>query len=141
MKYFACISKQKTGEYLVDFPELAGCFTEGKTLEEAKKNASEALNGWLASNCDMKLDIPDPKVKRGRNFYPIEVDLQINLAIMLRKKRKMKHLSQTQVAKKLGITQQAYAKLEVPTKTNPSLSTLKKLSDTLGIELYFDFAA
>lgn len=141
MKYFSRISKQKTGEYLVEFPQLEGCLSEGKTLAEAKKNASEALNGWLASNCDRNLNIPNPKIKKGRGYYPIEVDLQITLAIILRKKRKMKRLSQNQVAKKLGITQQAYAKLEMPAKTNPSLSTLKKLSKTLDIEFHFDLAA
>ena len=141
MNYFAHINKQKTGEYLVEFPELKGCLTEGKTLKEAKENASEALNGWLASHCDRNLDIPNPKVKKGRNYYPIRVDLQVALAVLLRKKRKIKHLSQSQVARKLGITQQAYAKLETPVKTNPSLSTLKKLSKALDIEFYFDFVA
>ncbi len=140
MKYFAHISKQKTGEYLVSFPELKGCFTEGETLEAAKKNASEALNGWLASNCDRNLNIPDPKPRKGKNCYPIDVELQVGLAIILRKKRKMKHFSQNQVAKKLGITQQAYAKLEIPAKTNPSLSTLEKLLKALDIELRFDLA-
>ena len=140
MKYFAHIKKQKTEEYLVSFPELEGCFTEGETLETAKKNASEALNGWPASNCDRKLNIPDPKPRKGRNYYPINVELQVGLPIILRKKRKMKHFSQGQVAKKLGITQQAYAKLEIPAKTNPSLSTLEKLLKALDIELYFNFA-
>ena len=133
MNYFAYISKQKSREYLVEFSELEGCLSEGKTLKDAKKNASEALNGWLVSNCDRNLNIPDPKNRRGKNYYPIEVDLQVALAILLRKKRKEKHLSQSQVAEKLGITQQAYAKLENPIKTNPSLSTLKKLSKALDI--------
>ena len=133
MNYFACISKQKSGEYLVEFPELEGCISEGKTLTAAKKNASEALNGWLVSNCDRNLNIPDPKNRRGKNYYPIEVDLQVALAILLRKRRKLKYLLQSQIAKELGITQQAYAKLENPIKTNPSLSTLKKLSKVLDM--------
>ncbi len=141
MRYFARISKQHTGEYLVDFPELKGCLTEGETLQEAKQNASEALNGWPASCCDRNLNIPYPKVRKGKNDYPIEVDLQVNFAIVLRKKRKLKRLSQGQVAKKLGISQQSYAKLEIPAKTNPSLSTLKKLAQALDIELHFELAA
>ena len=133
MNYFARISKQKSGGYLVEFPELAGCLSEGKTLQNAKKNAKEALNGWLISHCDRSLNIPNPKTKKGRNYYPIEVDAQTALAILLRKKRKLKHLLQSQIAKELGITQQAYAKLENPFTTNPSLSTLKKLSKVLNI--------
>ena len=133
MNYFAYISKQKSGGYLVEFPELKGCLSEGKTLKKAKENAAEALNGWLISNCDRNLNIPNPKVKKGRNYYSIEVNLHTALAILLRKQRKLKHLLQSQTAKKLGITQQAYAKLENPIKTNPSLSTLKKLSKVLDL--------
>ena len=133
MRYFAYISKQKIGGYLVEFPELKGCLSEGNTLKNAKKNATEALNGWLISNCDRNLNIPTPKTRKGKNYYPIEVDLQVALAILLRKHRKLKHLLQNQIAKELGITQQAYAKLENPVKTNPSLSTLKKLSEVLDI--------
>ena len=90
MKYFAHITEQKDKSYLVDFPELEGCFTEGKTLTQAKRNASEALNGWLASCCDLNLNIPYPKQRRCKNFYPIMVDFQIALAIVLRRKRKQK---------------------------------------------------
>ncbi len=61
MKYFARITKQEPGSYLVEFPELKGCLTEGRTLKDAKQNAVEALNGWLASNCDRNLNIPHPK--------------------------------------------------------------------------------
>ena len=141
MKYYARITKQKDKSYLVDFPELPGCLTEGKNLNEAKENAKEALNGWLASNCDRNLNIPNPKTKKAKNYYLIDVNVQIAFAITLRKIRRKKRLSQAQVAKRLGITQQAYAKLEIPLKTNPSLSTLQKLSDALDVELLFDLAA
>jgi predicted RNase H-like HicB family nuclease len=35
--------------YLVEFPDLPGCLTEGKTLEEAAQNAKEALTGYQFS--------------------------------------------------------------------------------------------
>ena len=139
MKYFVHISKQKTGEYLAYFPELEGCLSEGETLEEAKKNASEALDGWLASHCDRNMNIPSPKIRKGKNYHPIAVDLQVTLAVVLRKKRKEKKWSQSQAARKLGITQQAYARLEIPMKTNPSLVTLKKLSEALDLDVDFSF--
>ena len=141
MKYFARITQQKDKSYLVEFPELEGCFTEGKTLTKAKENASEALNGWLASCCDCNLNIPYPKQRRGKNFYPIMVDFQISLAIVLKRKRKQKRLSQIQIAKKLGITQQTYTKLEASLKTNLSLTTLQELLKALNIESHFDTVA
>jgi len=48
MKYPALIKKEKDGKYSVSFPDFKGgkfgvCVTCGDTLEEAKKNAEEAL--------------------------------------------------------------------------------------------------
>ena len=135
MIYFAKIRKQKGGNWLVEFPDLSGCMTEGSTLEKALSSAREALNGWLASNCDRNLDIPNPVLRKGRSYHPIEVDLPISFAIRLRRLRARKGLTQLQAAKKLGVTQQAYARLESPTRTNPSLTTLQKIADSLDVEI------
>ena len=48
MQYYAKIKKQKDTKYLVVFPDLDGCFTEGDSLAEAKIHAAEALNLWLS---------------------------------------------------------------------------------------------
>lgn len=141
MIYFAKITKESSKSFLVEFPELEGCYTEGTNIKDAIKNAKEALNGWLASNCDREFNIPEPKKRKSTNHYPIDVDLSISFAIMLRKIRKEKKLSQAFVAKKIGITQQAYAKLESPLKANPSLATIQKISEKLDIEFVFNLAA
>ncbi len=135
MEYYAKIQRQKGGNYLVEFPDLPGCLTEGRTLDIARKNAEEALNGWLAANCDRDLNIPVSRQRNGRNYYPVEVDIAIEFVICLRRLRKTRKLSQADVAKKLGISQQAYAKLETPEKANPSLSTIKKLCEALDAEI------
>ena len=141
MIYFAKIEKQDNKNFLIEFPELPGCLSEAKSLKEALVNAKEALDGWLTSNCDRNLSIPEPKNRRSKNYFPIEADLRISFAIVLRKARKSKKMSQSQVAERLGISQQAYAKLETPTKTNPSLSTIHKLSKVLSFELELSLAA
>lgn len=102
---------------------------------EALVNAREALNVWLAANCDRNLDIPKPAAHKRRSFHAVEVDLPIAFAIGLRRLRSKKRLMQAQVAKKLGVSQQAYAKLESPTKTNPSLATLQKIARSLDAEI------
>ncbi|MGB0453594.1 MAG: type II toxin-antitoxin system HicB family antitoxin [Bacteriovoracaceae bacterium] len=139
MVYYAKIVKDSDG-YFVEFPELEGCFSEGDTLEEAKLNAKEALDGWLASNCDRKLNIPEPVLRakrtKFRSFYPIQVDEQIAFSIYLRRSRKEKKFSQKKIADLIGVTQQAYAKLETPGKANPRLSTIAKLKQILNIESY-----
>ena len=135
MIYFAKITKQKDKKYLVEFPELEGCFTEGDSLEDALNNAQEVLDGWLASLCDHHLNIPEPKTRKGRNFHPIAVNVNIEFVISLRRLRKKKRLSQLQVAKRLGISQQAYARLETPFKSNPSLNTIEKISKAFDVAL------
>ena len=141
MKYYARINKQKDGKYLVEFLDLPGCLTEGKTLAMAIINAEEALSGWLASHCDRNMNVLDPKTRKGRDFYPISVDLRVAFAVLLRKVRIKKGLTQNQVASLLGISQQAYARMEIPSKTNPSLSTVQNISKVLNTKLEFDLAA
>ena len=33
--------------YVVDVPELVGCMSQGKTIDEALKNIKDAISGWL----------------------------------------------------------------------------------------------
>lgn len=47
MKLEIIIEKDETGYYVAEAPALPGCFSQGKTLEEAKKNIHEAIAGWL----------------------------------------------------------------------------------------------
>jgi len=141
MIYYAKLSKQKDGLYLAEFPELEGCITEGKTKKETLINAKEALDGWLASNCDRELSVPKPRVRKSSLYHPVEVDVRVSFPIMLRRARKTRELTQKQVADKLGVSQQAYAKLETPLKSNPALATIQKLSETLDLSFEFRFAA
>lgn len=33
--------------YVVDVPELLGCMSQGKTIDEALANVKDAIKGWL----------------------------------------------------------------------------------------------
>ncbi len=35
--------------YVVDVPELTGCMSQGKTIDEALENIKDAIKGWLAA--------------------------------------------------------------------------------------------
>lgn len=41
--YIALLRKDPRGDYGVDFPDFPGCITAGRTLEEARRMAEEAL--------------------------------------------------------------------------------------------------
>jgi len=47
MKFKVVIEKDDTGYYVAEVPALPGCFSQGKTIEEVKKNIKEAIIGWL----------------------------------------------------------------------------------------------
>jgi antitoxin HicB len=137
MNYYAKITKAG-GAYLVSFPDLENINTYGDTLEEALKNAAEALNGSLEADFDRGYTLPEPKAMKGRNKYRIEVAPHIEIAYMLRRLRN--ELSQKEIAARLGITPQAYQKLENPRKCNPTIKTLEKIGIALNKRLQVAFA-
>ncbi len=47
MNYIALIHKNSRSDYGVSFPDFPGCITAGKTLDEAKDFAQEALKGHV----------------------------------------------------------------------------------------------
>ena len=139
--YPAKITRQSKEKYwLVEFPDLPGCLTQGDSLEEAKHNAREALTGYLASIFERNLKIPEPTKRRSKNIYSIEPEPEVAVPVFLRKQREARKLTQSDVAKVLGISYQSYQRLEKPGKSNPTLKTLEKLAKVFQKELHLDFA-
>jgi antitoxin HicB len=48
-QFTVIIERQPEGEYLVSIPALPGCYTEGRTLEEAREMAADAIRAYCAS--------------------------------------------------------------------------------------------
>ena len=49
--------------YIVEIPELAGCMADGKTYEEALKNAQAIIDDWIETAKAQGRNIPEPKGK------------------------------------------------------------------------------
>ena len=47
MKLLVTFEKDESGYYVAEVPALPGCFSQGKSLAEAKANVKEAIVGWL----------------------------------------------------------------------------------------------
>ena len=67
MKYPAIIKKEKDGKYSVSFPDFKGgkfglCVSCGDTLEEAKKNAEEALRLHVEGLLEDGGKLPTPSI-------------------------------------------------------------------------------
>lgn len=47
-----------SGGYVVEFPDLPGCVTEGKDLENAFENATDAASGWVLDELEEGNAVP-----------------------------------------------------------------------------------
>jgi antitoxin HicB len=54
------LSAKEGGGYLVTFPDLPGCMSDGATIEEAIINAADAENEWLMASKDWDKAIGKP---------------------------------------------------------------------------------
>ena len=137
MHYYAKIQKSE-GTYLVSFPDIENVNTYGETIEEALYNAEEALNGTLEADFERGFSLPEPREFKSNHYYKITVLPHLEIAYTLRRLRTGK--SQVQIANSLGISYQAYQKLENPRKCNPTIKTLERISSILGRKLEVSFS-
>ena len=47
-----------SGGYVVEFPDLPGCVTEGKTLEAAFEMATDVASGWVLDELEEGNEVP-----------------------------------------------------------------------------------
>ncbi|MBI3576875.1 type II toxin-antitoxin system HicB family antitoxin [Candidatus Gottesmanbacteria bacterium] len=51
---------EKDGKHYHGYvPALAGCHTQGKTIEETQKNLQEAMKGWILARKELKWPVPE----------------------------------------------------------------------------------
>ncbi len=60
MDYIAIIHKDADSDFGVSFPDFPGCISAGRTLDEAKNMALEALTGHIAVMHEAGEPVPDP---------------------------------------------------------------------------------
>ncbi len=58
--YIALLRKDPGSDYGVDFPDFPGCVTAGRSLDEARQMATEALDLHIAGMIEDRLPIPSP---------------------------------------------------------------------------------
>lgn len=136
--YYPARIKKSENVYQVHFPDLPNIITYGETLKDAIFYAEEALNGVLECEFERNFYLPSPSKKTGRYYHNIPVRPHIAIAYTLKKIRKNK--SQSHIAHALGISYQAYQRLENPRACNPTVKTLEKIGGVLGKRLDVRFS-
>jgi antitoxin HicB len=58
------LTKEDGGGYLIEFPDLPGCMSDGETIEEAIANGIEAMRGWIEAMRAEGHPIPQPVRRR-----------------------------------------------------------------------------
>lgn len=57
------LTKDKGGGYLIDFPDLPGCMSDGETPEQAIRNAADAARCWIATMRKARRPVPPPSAR------------------------------------------------------------------------------
>lgn len=71
MIFLAVFMKEKDGRYSVSVPLLPGCFSQGDTFEDAKRNIEEAINLYLEDE-----DFSDDFDEETQIVAPIDVSVK-----------------------------------------------------------------
>ena len=58
--YTALLRKEPNSDFGVDFPDFPGCVTAGRTLDEARRMAGDALDLHIRGMIEDREPIPDP---------------------------------------------------------------------------------
>jgi predicted RNase H-like HicB family nuclease len=117
MEYIAYLHKDRDSDYGVSFPDFPGCITAGKTLDEARRLAPEALALHIRGMIEDGDTVPEPSkvdeiaadaAKRGAIAFMVSVDapdvtVRVNITARESQIEKIDRLAEA-----AGMTRSAY---------------------------------
>ena len=59
------LAKEEGGGYLIEFPDLPGCISDGETPEDAIRNGQDALKSYLLTLKEFSRPAPSPGTTSG----------------------------------------------------------------------------
>lgn len=62
------LTEEEGGGWLITFPDLPGCMSDGETPEEAIQNGKDALECWIAACKEAGRKIPQPGTSSSGKF-------------------------------------------------------------------------
>lgn len=63
------LSQEDGGGYMITFPDLPGCISDGDSIEETIHNGAQAMQEWLDACKKLKRPIPKPGVEAAQSSY------------------------------------------------------------------------
>lgn len=116
MEYIAYLHKDRKSDFGVSFPDFPGCVTAGKTLEEARRMAVEALAFHIGGMAEDGEAIPEPStiddvaddpVMKGAVAFLVSVDLERTVRVNITA-RESQIEAIDRMAGEAGMTRSAY---------------------------------
>lgn len=117
MEYIAYLRKDRKSDFGVSFPDFPGCVTAGKTLDEARKLAVEALSLHIDGMMEDGDAIPEPSIldalandpaMKGAVAFLVHIDIAERAERFNITARKSQMAEIDRRAKKEGMTRSAY---------------------------------
>lgn len=62
------LSPAEGGGFLISFPDLPGCISDGETIPEAVRHGKEAFQAWVSARFHDRLPVPEPSRHEERSL-------------------------------------------------------------------------
>ena len=66
------LTEEDGGGYLISFPDLPGCMSDGETIDEAIANGRDAFSAWMSARIHIGKPIPKP-TRHGESAVPVRL--------------------------------------------------------------------
>ncbi len=143
-RIYPAVFHEEDGEYWVEFPDIPGCFSSGKTIEEAYRKSEEALALALdgEENTAEATPLKDIKIEENDRVLLVQAGsgddiVYINNSIVPQKIEEgltKRNLTKYQVAQILGVNRSYITRISDGERI-PSVDMAKRI----GILLDFDW--
>lgn len=112
----AVFYKDDEGYYQAFSPNVEGAISYGETLEEARENIKEAVEGVIKTALDKDIanyfNHKEYTVGEGEMVEVVKIEKRLQVAVSIKIARERAGYSQIDFGKKLGITQQSISRYE-----------------------------
>lgn len=66
------LTEEDGGGFIITFPDLPGCMSDGETIEETIANGRDAFSAWMSARAHMGKPIPKP-TRHGQTPEPVKL--------------------------------------------------------------------
>lgn len=91
------------GGFVVTFPEVEGCVTQGETDEAAMEMATDTLCTMLGHLIDHGEEIPPARLHRGRHFRPVALPPVQSAKLELHRVFRASGMKKVELARRMGV--------------------------------------